>query len=152
MGVRRRPAASHAEDSIPEKNAAITERIQATCRNRPAVSESSAQDVDGTFMKRKPSKKLLKILGTEADAARKRVSSQREVMGRVVVGQLRKDLHKFVDDIVQYGEDPAMWPLTAQEQIAFIRKVIHHARKIRNTEEYLAESVAIAAEELALAS
>ena len=45
-----------------------------------------------------------------------------------------------------------MWPLTQQEQIAFVRKVIYQARKLRNTEEYLAEAVRIAADELALAS
>jgi hypothetical protein len=70
----------------------------------------------------------------------------------MVRGQLRKDLHKFVDQIVAHCECPSNWPLTQEEQIAFVRKVIYQARKIRNTEEYLAESVVIAAEEMAMAS
>lgn len=71
---------------------------------------------------------------------------------QAVRGKLRKDLHKFVDEIVAHCECPSMWPLTQQEQIAFVRKVIYQARKLRNTEEYLAEAVRIAADELALAS
>lgn len=71
---------------------------------------------------------------------------------RVVRGQLRKDLHKFVDEIVAHCECPSIWPMTQQEQIAFVRKVIYQARKLRNTEEYFAESLEIAAEELVMAS
>lgn len=64
------------------------------------------------------------------------------------VNQLRKDLHAFVDHIVAHCECPSMWPLTQQEQINFVRTFIYRARKIRNTEAYLAEAVAIAAEAL----
>lgn len=63
-----------------------------------------------------------------------------------------KDLHRFVNEIIRYGEEPSSWPLTQQEQIAFVRTVIYQARKIRNTEEYLAEEIKIAAENLAMAS
>lgn len=64
------------------------------------------------------------------------------------INQLRKDLHKFVDSIVTHCEDPSFWPLTPQEQVNFIRTTIYQARKIRNTEAYLAEAVMIAAEAL----
>lgn len=66
--------------------------------------------------------------------------------------QLRKDLHKFVDEIVSHCECPSMWPLSQQDQITFVRKVIYQAQKIRNTEEYLRESVMLTAAELAKAS
>lgn len=63
---------------------------------------------------------------------------------RQVVSQLHKNLHRFVDDIWRYGAEPENWPLTQQEQIAFVRTVIYQARKIRNSEEFLAEAIAIA--------
>jgi hypothetical protein len=71
---------------------------------------------------------------------------------RLVRCKLRKELHNFVDEIVKHAECPSMWPLTQSEQIAFVRKVIYQARKIRNTEEYLAEAMRIAAEDVAMAS
>lgn len=71
---------------------------------------------------------------------------------RLVIGQSCKDLHRFVNEIIRYGEEPSSWPLTQQEQIAFVRTVIYQARKIRYTDEYLAEEIKIAAENLAMAS
>lgn len=62
--------------------------------------------------------------------------------------QLRKQLHQLIDDIVAYCEEPCLWPLSPLEQINFIRMVTLTARKIRNTEAYLAEGVMIAAEAL----
>lgn len=66
--------------------------------------------------------------------------------------ELRRQLHDFIDHVVRYGEDPTSWPLTQQEQLAFVRTVIFQARKIRNTEAYLSEAVKLAAEDLAIAS
>lgn len=66
--------------------------------------------------------------------------------------KLRKDLHKFIDDILIQCECPSNWPLSQQEQIGFVRRIIYQAKQIRNTEGYLAEAVEMAAEDLAMAS
>jgi len=66
--------------------------------------------------------------------------------------KLHRNFHEFVDNIVACAESPSDWPLTQAEQIAFIRKVIYQAKKLRNTEEYLAEAVKIASEDLSMAS
>lgn len=70
---------------------------------------------------------------------------------RLVSGHLR-ELHDFVGHIMRYAEEPANWPLTQQEQIAFVRTVIFQARKIRKSEGYVTTALIIAAENLALAS
>lgn len=85
-------------------------------------------------------------------AANKTASDSPVAHQRLVIGQSCKDLHRFVNEIIRYGEEPSSWPLTQQEQIAFVRTVIYQARKIRNTEEYLADEIKIAAENLAMAS
>jgi hypothetical protein len=54
-----------------------------------------------------------------------------------------KGVHEFIDWMVDHCECPSMWPLTQTEQVNFIRSAIFKARKIRNTEEYLAEAVRI---------
>lgn len=71
---------------------------------------------------------------------------------RSVRGQLRREIHKFIDNVTSYAEQPENWPLTQEQQIAFVRTVIFQARKIRNTEDYRAETVELAAEDLAMAS
>lgn len=72
---------------------------------------------------------------------------------RVVGGQqLREQLHDLVNRICLYGEEPSNWPLTQQEQIAFVRETIYRARKIKTSEAYLAETLKMAAEELAMQS
>lgn len=64
--------------------------------------------------------------------------------------KFRKDIHTFVDRIVAYGENPADWPLTQQEQVGFIRQVMYNARIIKSSQEYLAESMEISSDELAM--
>lgn len=70
---------------------------------------------------------------------------------RLVSGHLR-ELHDFVDHIMRYAEEPANWPLTQEQQIAFVRTVIFQARKLRKSEGYVTTALIIAAENLALAS
>lgn len=74
-------------------------------------------------------------------------------MQRVVGGQqLREQLHDLVDRICLYAEEPSSWPLTQQEQIAFVRETIYKARKIKTSEAYLADTLKMTAEELAMQS
>lgn len=61
-------------------------------------------------------------------------------------------LHEFVEHIMVYAEEPSSWPLTQQEQIAFVRTVIYQAKKLRKSEGYITVSVSLAAERLALAA
>lgn len=70
---------------------------------------------------------------------------------RLVSGHLR-ELHDFVNHIACYAEEPANWPLTQQEQIAFVRTVIFQARKLRKSEGYVTTALIIAAEDLEMAS
>lgn len=70
---------------------------------------------------------------------------------RLVSGHLR-ELHKFIEHIMAYAEEPANWPLTQQEQIAFVRTVIFQARKLRKSEGYVTTALVMAAEDLAMAS
>jgi hypothetical protein len=70
---------------------------------------------------------------------------------RLVSGHLR-DLHKFVDSIMGYAEEPSNWPLTQQEQIAFVRTVIFQAQKLRKSEGYVTTALTLAAEDLAMAT
>jgi len=58
---------------------------------------------------------------------------------------LREELHKFIDDIVLTASSPEYWPLSHEEQIAFIRKAIFTARKISKSESYLADAILVAA-------
>ena len=88
-------------------------------------------------------------MATKKTTERKSAAAVR--VERVVSGHLR-DLHKFVDNIMGYAEEPSSWPLTQQEQIAFVRTVIFQARKLRKSEGYMIAAMQIAAEELAMAS
>ena len=63
-----------------------------------------------------------------------------------------RELHGFVDNIMGYGTEPANWPLTQQEQAAFVRTVIYQANKIRKSQGYIATAVMLAAEDLTLSS
>lgn len=51
---------------------------------------------------------------------------------------------------MRYAEEPGNWPLTQQEQIAFVRTVIYQARKLRKSEGYVTTAVILAAEALAM--
>jgi len=66
--------------------------------------------------------------------------------------QLRHLLHDLVDRICIYASEPANWPLTQQEQIAFVRETINKARRIQKLEAYLADTMKLTAEELAMQS
>ena len=70
---------------------------------------------------------------------------------RLVSGHLR-ELHEFVRHIMCYAEEPANWPLTQQEQVAFVRTVIFQARKLRKSEGYVTTALMLASEDLAMAS
>ena len=70
---------------------------------------------------------------------------------RLVSGHLR-ELHDFVNHIMCYAEEPSNWPLTQQEQIAFVRTVIFQARKLRKSEGYVTTALTLAAEDMAMAS
>jgi hypothetical protein len=63
-----------------------------------------------------------------------------------------RELHDFVNHIMCYAENPANWPLSQQEQIAFVRTVIFQARKLRNSEGYVTAGLILAREDLAMAS
>jgi DNA-binding NtrC family response regulator len=63
-----------------------------------------------------------------------------------------RELHNFIEHIMAYAEEPANWPLTQQEQIAFVRTVIFQAQKLRKSEGYVTTAVLIAAADLAMAS
>jgi hypothetical protein len=63
-----------------------------------------------------------------------------------------RELHKFVERVESYGADPIYWPLTHDEQVAFIRTVIYQAHKLRKTEGYVTATMILASEDLALAS
>jgi len=65
------------------------------------------------------------------------------------MNQLQKNVHKFVDDIVEHSTNPSIWPLSQQEQIAFIRRVVGCATEIVNSDEYMSEAIVMAKEELA---
>ena len=68
------------------------------------------------------------------------------------LSKTHKKMHALIGNLACYYEDPSMWPLTPQEQYAFIRYALASVRSIRNSEEYLAEGVRITAEDLAMAS
>jgi hypothetical protein len=70
---------------------------------------------------------------------------------RLVSGHLR-ELHDFVNHIICYAEEPSAWPLTQQEQIAFVRTVIFQARKLRKSEGYVTTALTLAAEDLSMAT
>lgn len=95
-------------------------------------------------MKAKKTSKATRSVASEPGEAPVRVQP-------VVSGHLR-DLHKFIEHIMAYAEEPANWPLTQQEQAAFVRTVIFQARKLRKSEGYVTTALVIAAEELAMAS
>lgn len=66
--------------------------------------------------------------------------------------KLRRDLHEFIDHLCNYYENPHAWPLTQHEQATFVRTVLFQARKIKQSEQFLRESVGFAAEDLAMGS
>lgn len=68
------------------------------------------------------------------------------------LSKTHKKMHAFIGELARYYEDPSMWPLTHAEQTHFTRYALACARRIRNSEEYLAEGVRITAEDLAMAS
>ena len=63
-----------------------------------------------------------------------------------------REMHAFIKHILLYLDEPTAWPLTREEQAAFVRTVLHQARKIQNTEEFMKEGVLLSAEDLAMAS
>ena len=70
----------------------------------------------------------------------------------VVRCQLRIQCHDLINRIMGYAENPANWPMTQEEQVAFVRTVLFLARRIRSSEDYMAEAVELAAEQLARTS
>lgn len=70
---------------------------------------------------------------------------------KMVICHLR-ELHKFVEYIMAYAEEPANWPLSQQEQIAFVRTVVFQACRLRKSKGYVKAAAAIAAEDLAMAA
>jgi len=53
-------------------------------------------------------------------------------------------LISFVDDIASYGYDPAAWPLSDQERIAFTRRAIVKAHEIEGLMQFVELKMALA--------
>jgi len=47
--------------------------------------------------------------------------------------QYEKDAFMFIDRIANIAQNPSAWPLTPQEQAAFIRNVVTQARTMSNS-------------------
>jgi len=87
-------------------------------------------------MARRKSKTMSKPKTKRQHATVATAESKRHSYQRLVSGHLR-ELHDFVNNIIYYAEEPSNWPLTQQEQIAFVRTVIFQARKLRKSEWYV---------------
>jgi len=61
---------------------------------------------------------------------------------------LREELHRFIDDIVLTAENPEYWPLSREEQTAFVRKTIFTARKISQSKSYCEDAILVAARKI----
>jgi len=48
-----------------------------------------------------------------------------------------RGLHEFLKFIMVYADEPANWPLSQQEQVAFVRQVLSKARELRQSEGYI---------------
>ncbi len=66
-------------------------------------------------------------------------------------GHIRQ-LHEFLDNVMFYAESPANWPLSQEEQLAFVRTVMFQANKLRKSEGYVTMALILASEDPAMAS
>lgn len=64
----------------------------------------------------------------------------------------RREIHKFIDGLVGHIHDPSQWPLSPHEQRVFVKSTLYLAQKIAKSEPYMAETVRMAARDLAMAS
>lgn len=84
--------------------------------------------------------------GTESGlliAARIVKNNQKDDPATVTERQLRlvRTLQNFISKINEYADDPSKWPLTQDEQVAFIRRVLYHAHQIRGSADFSAEAI-----------
>jgi hypothetical protein len=80
-------------------------------------------------------------------AEKRRSDSDRRMIGAHI-----RELQNFVRNIMDYAEEPANWPLTQPQQIAFVRSVMGQARKIQQSEEYEAAAIWLVTKDVEMAN
>ncbi len=54
---------------------------------------------------------------------------------------LRNQIQEFFEFIIEHAESPENWPLSAAEQVAFIRKTMQAAKNISETDAFQREKL-----------